>query len=161
MKEDIPAEVRTVLDNYLALNHHRRTPERYAILDAVYRRQSPFTIEELGSDLEAVNFRVSRATLYNTIRLFIRLRLVVRHHLLSGTSYEAAWTQKSHCMQICTLCGKETELRVPQIDQAVEKATLKRFRADVYPLYIYGICSTCQSKLTRSRNKQRKNSKHE
>ena len=32
-------------------------------LDAVYRRQSPFTIEELGSDLEAVNFRVSRASL--------------------------------------------------------------------------------------------------
>ncbi|GEM_PF-32109 len=154
MNDDIPAEVHSVLDGYLALNHHRRTPERYAILKAVYRNKHPFTIEELDAELQKDNFRVSRATLYNTVRLFLRLRLVVRHQLLGGTRYEAAWPGRNHCKQICTICGKVSEISVPLMDEAIAQANLRRFRSDVYSLYIYGVCAACQSKLTRSRNKQ-------
>ena len=63
-KDTAKREVKRILTNYLTLNNFRKTPERYAILDAVYSIQGNFTLEELGNKLEKENFRVSRATLY-------------------------------------------------------------------------------------------------
>ena len=71
----IKKKVREILDNYLENNKHRKTPERYAILDAVYSMDGHFTLEELGGLLESRNFRVSRATLYNTMKLFRSSRM--------------------------------------------------------------------------------------
>ena len=72
------AQAREILDQYLESNQHRKTPERYAILDAVFSMKGHFTLEALGAALEKKNFRVSRATLYNTIHLFLELRLAFR-----------------------------------------------------------------------------------
>ena len=51
MKQNVKDSVREILTNYLELNNHRKTPERYAILDAVYRMEGHFTLEELGEKL--------------------------------------------------------------------------------------------------------------
>ena len=40
--------VEHILDSYLEMNDHRKTPERYAILRAVYNMEGHFTIDELG-----------------------------------------------------------------------------------------------------------------
>ena len=96
MSEKMKAQAREILDQYLESNLHRKTPERYAILDAVFSMRGHFTLEELGAALERKNFRVSRATLYNTIHLFLELRLVVRHSLVDGTKYEASSSNENH-----------------------------------------------------------------
>ena len=75
-KDIVKKRVRDILDEYLEANNHRKTSERYAILDAVYDMKGHFSLEELGTELEARNFRVSRATLYNTMRLFIDCALL-------------------------------------------------------------------------------------
>lgn len=152
MSDNVKAKVREVLDNYLETNQHRKTPERYAILDAVYSIGGHFTLEELGEVLEKEHFRVSRATLYNTMHLFIELRLVVRHSLVDGTKYEASFDNENHVHQVCTVCGKVTEIKAPQIAAAVNATKLQRFRRDAFALYIYGVCSACQAKITRKRN---------
>ena len=90
----------------------------------------------------------------------MQLRLVIRHRFQGSTVYEACYDNTSHCHQICTLCGKVTEVKSPQISEAIEATHLKRFRKDVYTLYIYGICSTCQAKLTRMRNKELNKNKY-
>ena len=64
-------QVRLSLTNYLEENKLRKTPERYAILDAIFDFNGHFTLEELESKMEIKNFRVSRATLYNAIKLFM------------------------------------------------------------------------------------------
>lgn len=152
MSDNVKTKVREVLDNYLETNQHRKTPERYAILDAVYSIGGHFTLEELGEMLEKKHFRVSRATLYNTMHLFIELRLVVRHSLVDGTKYEASFDKENHVHQVCTVCGKVTEIKAPQIAAAVNATKLQRFRRDAFALYIYGVCSACQAKITRKRN---------
>ena len=48
MTNNVKSKVRDVLDNYLEMNKHRKTPERYAILDAVYSLDGHFTLEEIG-----------------------------------------------------------------------------------------------------------------
>ncbi len=150
MRDTEKATVKNILTSYLELNNHRKTPERFAILDAVYSINGHFTLEELGEKLnEERNFPVSRATLYNTLKLFMELRLVIRHRFQGQTKYEACYDNNSHCHQICTVCGKVTETKSQKITQAINSLQLRRFRKDGYSLYIYGICSSCQGKLTR------------
>ena len=157
MKKKVKDTVRQILTNYLDLNNHRKTPERFTILEAVYSTQGHFTLEELGDKLvDEYNFPVSRATLYNTIKLFLELRLVIRHRFQGTTRYEACYDDNSHSHQVCTVCGKVTEVKVPEVTKVVSELHLKRFRKDGYSLYIYGICSICQAHLTRQRREQNK-----
>lgn len=156
-KESVRQAVERILDSYLETSKHRKTPERYAILNAVYSIEGHFTLDELGAKLtEECKFPVSRATLYNTLNLFMELRLVIRHRFQGTTKYEACYEGESHCHQICTVCGKVTEVKAPEITQAIEQLHLKRFRKDGYTLYIYGICSTCQGTITRQKNYKHK-----
>ncbi len=151
----IKKRVKGVLDSYLERNGHRKTPERYAILDAIYSYDRHFTLEELGELLESRNFRVSRATLYNTMKLFISLRLVVRHRLIGQTTYEGCYKNENHIHQVCTMCGSVDEIQSPEIVKAIQATHLHRFKKDGFTLYIYGICSKCQKKLSRQLNKKK------
>ena len=154
MRENIKATVKNILTAYLELNKHRKTPERFTILDAVYSMSGHFSLEELGEKLtNDYNFPVSRATLYNTLRLLIELRLVVRHRFQSTTKYEACYDNNSHCHQICTVCGKVTEVKSHQVSEAINSMPMRRFHKDGYTLYVYGICSSCQMKLRRHSTK--------
>jgi Fur family ferric uptake transcriptional regulator len=155
--EEAYSAVVQILDNYLEMNNHRKTPERYAILRAVYNMVGHFTIDELGVKLaEEDKFPVSRATLYNTLNLFLELRLVIRHRFQGTTKYEAYRSGSNHCHQICTVCGKVTEIEAPEVAETIEEMHLKRFRKDGFTLYIYGICSICQGAITRKSKKKEK-----
>ena len=136
-KDIVKKRVRDILDEYLEANNHRKTSERYAILDAVYDMGEHFSLDELGAALEKNNFRVSRATLYNTMRLFIELRLVVRHRFIGQTKYEACYNNEDHIHQICTLCGTVTEVDSPEIADAIKNTKFHRFRRDGFSLYIW------------------------
>ena len=156
MEKRVKEEVKQILTAYLETNNRSKTPERFAILDAVYSMRGHFTLNELSNYLVAHNFRVSRATLYSTIKLFYELRLVIPHHLQVGTMYEACYVNGDHIHQICTVCGKVTEVKSPALMAAIEETKLKRFRKNAFSLYIYGICSTCQAKITRMKGKANK-----
>ena len=57
-----------ILTDYLRVNKMRCTPERYAILRTIYSLNGSFDIETLLTHMEKnEKFRVSRATIYNTI----------------------------------------------------------------------------------------------
>ena len=158
-KESVISAVERILDNYLEMNNHRKTLERYTILRAVYGIHGHFTLEDLSAKMiNEMNFHVSRATLYNTLNLFMALRLVIRHRFQGTTKYEACYDNNSHCHQICTMCGKVMEVKSPEIIAAVENMPTKRFRKDGFTLYVYGVCSTCQAKITK-RKKQKTNVK--
>lgn len=151
MEEDVKATVKGILTSYLEANNCRKTPERYAILDAIYSIGGYFTMEELVTKLSEVNFLVSRATLYNAMRLFMELRLVIRHRFQSGTKYEACYANDNHCHLICTVCGRIVEAEIPEIAKAFSGAKMRRFRKGCYSLYVYGMCSSCQYRMKRNK----------
>ena len=87
MEENIKDTVKQILTEYLQKNGHRKTPERYAILDTIYSIKGHFDVDELYSYMaEKEKFRVSRATLYNTIILLIDAGLVIKHQF--GNEYK-------------------------------------------------------------------------
>lgn len=154
MEDNILQKARQTLTSYLEENKLRKTPERYAILDAIYHINGHFTLEELGAKMEADNFRVSKATLYNALNLFMQIRLVVRHNFQQGTQYEACFHSDYHCHQICTMCGKVQEVGGSALSVMIGQIKLKRFHPMGCSLDIYGICSSCHAKITRMKGRQ-------
>lgn len=155
MEDNILQKARQTLTSYLEENKRRKTPERYAILDAIYHINGHFTLEELGAKMEADNFRVSKATLYNAINLFMQIRLVVRHTFQQGTHYEACFHSDYHCHQICTMCGKVQEVGGAALSALIGNVKLKRFHPMGCSLDIYGVCSSCHAKITRMKGRKR------
>ena len=148
--------VRQILNNYLEQNNCRKTPERFAILDAVYDFDSFFSMQELGDKLAGNNFPVSRATLYNTIKLLLRLNLVVSLRMQDGVRYKASLTDNG-CVSVCTVCGKVTDVRMPGLMEVFDNTHIRRFRNENFTMHIYGVCSTCQAMLTRMKKKEKTN----
>ena len=70
MEENVKDTVKQMLTDYLQQNGHRKTPERYAILDTIYSIDGHFAIDMLYRYMETDgHFRVSRATIYNKLIL--------------------------------------------------------------------------------------------
>lgn len=133
-----------MLTDYLQKNGQRKTPERYAVLDSIYSIKGHFGVDELYHYMETESkFRVSRATLYNTIVLLTDANLIIKHQFGASSQYERAYKNETHHHMICTECGKVTEFQDDNLKQAIAEAKLKKFSASHYSLYIYGVCSKC------------------
>ena len=142
--QNVKDAVRQIFTEYLTANGHRKTPERYAILETIYSIDGHFDIDMLYSRMmDQENFRVSRATLYNTIILLINARLIIKHQFGTSSQYEKSYNRETHHHQICTQCGKVTEFQNEELQHAIENTKLSRFQLSHYSLYIYGLCSKC------------------
>ena len=142
--KNVKETVRQIFTEYLETNGHRKTPERFAILDTIYSINGHFDIDMLYSQMmNQENFRVSRATLYNTIILLMDAKLVIKHLFGNSSQYEKSFNIETHHHLICTQCGKVTEFQNETLKAAIANTKLNRCQMSHYSLYIYGICSKC------------------
>jgi Fur family ferric uptake transcriptional regulator len=162
--EDTIQEVKEIFRSYLKERHHRITPERFMVLEEIYRADGHFDADDMYFSMKNTGSRVSRATVYNTLDLLVECGLVQRHQFGRNQSYyERAYSFQQHDHIICNTCGAVMEFcdpRIYEIKTLMEE--LHDFSIAGHSLHFFGECKnpdTCtkRSELNKKRDTETTN----
>jgi Fur family ferric uptake transcriptional regulator len=153
MQESQVQEVKDLFSKYLEDKKLRKTPERFALLEEIYTRNDHFDAEQLYIDMKTKNFKVSRATVYNTLELLAECNLIRKHHFGQNLSFfEKSYSYRQHDHLICTECNKILEFCDPRI-QSIRDMVANHYDFDIkfHSLNFYGTCNDEKCKSNRKK----------
>lgn len=141
--------IKEVLRQYLLDNKFRNTPERYTILEEIYNLEHHFNVDDLYLIMMKKKYHVSKATIYNTIEIFLDAGLIRKHQFgektLTSSSYEKSYFDKQHDHLVVYKKDSDKEIeeiiefcdpRIQGIKEAIEDAF--GVQIDTHSLYFYG-----------------------
>ncbi len=124
----------------------RYTNQRQAVWDELKSTDAHRDAEEIYMALRQDNISVSRATVYRTIDVLVKYKLINKIDIGDGRSrYEHANNIEHHDHLICTNCGKILEF----FDESVEElqcdiAKKYGFKLDYHIHQLFGLCKACK-----------------
>jgi Fur family peroxide stress response transcriptional regulator len=130
--------------NELKSANVRITPQRYAILEHLIEHRDHPTADEVYQALADRFPNMSVATVYNNLRLFVKIGFV-QEMKYGDSSSRFDFSSRRHYHAICNKCGKIVDFYYPGLED-VEMAAgqLTGFTISEHRLEVYGICPECQ-----------------
>jgi Fur family ferric uptake transcriptional regulator len=142
---------------FLLTKGMRLTPEREAIVRAVYASHDHFDAEQWVGQLAPRRGQASasRSTIYRTLNLLEEaglLRRVARAHDREVYEHDYGYPQHDHL--ICKKCGQMIEFPNAAIADVLEQIAAEHgFRMSGHRLEVDGVCATCSRPPVRSHRK--------
>lgn len=135
-----------IFERFIAERGLKSTRQRTLILDTFFGLEGHLSVEDLWSQVRALDTRVSVATVYRTMKLLAESGLAHARNFGDGqTRYEAAVGREHHDHLICTRCSTIIEFENDQIER-MQDAVAKRhgFKVTSHKMELYGLCQKCQ-----------------
>ena len=138
-----------ILHQILARRGQRYTRERRKVLNVVLTAHGHLDGNSLYDLLHERGVRVSKATVYRTLRLLQEAGIIreVFHGAHGASSYEYVHAGAHHEHMICLSCGGIIEFGSKQLEDIQEAACHEHHFTPVrHQLQVFGYCQTCQRK---------------
>lgn len=122
------------------------TQQREAVAEVVFGSDAHLSVEEIESALRVRGHRIGKATIYRTLDLLVRSRLVEEHDFGEGFKrYEHRLSQHPiHEHLICLECGKVDEFESNELYRVENRVRSEHgFTPVRHRLEIYGLCREC------------------
>ncbi|HET6764299.1 MAG TPA: Fur family transcriptional regulator [Longimicrobiaceae bacterium] len=124
------------------------TQQREVVADVVFGSSEHLSVEEIEARLKERGERIGKATIYRTMELLVRSKLVEDHDFGDGFKrYEHLFGHhpvREHL--ICTHCRKVTEVQSREVERLQNALAREHgFLAARHRLEIRGLCRDCQA----------------
>ncbi len=145
-----------VLQEYLRQRGFRRTPERERVLQEILEICGHFDVDELYLRLRHKSVKVSKASIYRAIPLFIDCGLIREVDFTEGHwHYEPIYGHAQHSHLRCLGCGETLEFQEPGLNRLEELLAQKyHYRIKGHQLAVHGFCPACQKDEPQVLNKE-------
>ena len=137
--------IKDVLRQYLKDKGLRNTPERYTILQEIYNYDEHFNVDDLYLLMLQRKYHISKATIYNTIEVFLDAGLIRKHQFGEGSTYEKSYFDKQHDHLVLYKSGSDKEIeeiiefcdpRIQAIKDSIEN--IFNVKINSHTLYFFG-----------------------
>ena len=132
----------------LAEAGHRDSAPRKEVIDAVAELRCSVTVREIADHLRQRGSTVGLASIYRTLELLDRMRLVQRFDVGEGVArYEPAHPSGEHHHHVvCDSCGKVEAFEDEGLERAITRLTGKtNFAVAAHDVTLHGECPACSS----------------
>jgi Fur family transcriptional regulator, ferric uptake regulator len=129
---------------FLEIRGEKLTEPRRILVRHIFDSHKHFDADELVTELHNSGRRVSRSTVYRTLRLLVEAGLLRELRLTNRTAYEHDYGYPSHDHLHCTECNAIVEFRNDEIRKLREAVSLEHgFLSVGHRFIITGICPAC------------------
>ncbi len=130
---------------YLSEHEGRYTSQKRMIAEEIFKSEHHFEVENFIDDFRSKVKKLSRATVYRTIKQLLEAGLLQKVMTRDGkVFYERSIPDQQHDHLICNGCGKILEIKDTHIQTYLDAICEKmNFRPGYRSLHIYGVCGAC------------------
>ncbi|MFH1673248.1 MAG: transcriptional repressor [Pseudomonadota bacterium] len=138
-----------VFRRYIKDKGLRNTPERETIIREIFSVHDHFDVDELFLRMKGQKNKISKASIYRAIPLFIESGLIKGVFFEDGhLHYEPIYGHSRHCHLRCICCGKVVEFVEKEMDNIVDRLSKKHnFNILDHRLDFTGYCAECNNKI--------------
>lgn len=134
-----------ILRQYLRANGLRRTPERERILQEIFAIHEHFDVDELYLRLRHKGVKVSKASIYRAVKLFLDCGLIREVDFSDGHwHFEHIYGHNHHSHLRCLSCGEIVEFEDAELRRIQDSlAQTHNYRIVSYHFEVKGYCPSC------------------